>query len=94
MDFEIIVENIKCGGCANSIQNQLNSLDGVSHTQVDVETGKVSCQLVSEARIDSVKKHLLKLGYPAAGSVEGLGAMGAKAKSYVSCAIGKMQKEA
>ncbi|PLA73869.1 heavy metal transporter [Hydrogenovibrio sp. SC-1] len=92
MYFEVVVENIKCGGCANSIQNQLNSLEGVSDAQVDIEAGKVSCTLATEALKEPVKLSLLKQGYPEVGMVEGLGAMGAKAKSYVSCAIGKMQK--
>jgi hypothetical protein len=33
---------------------------------------------------------LLKLGYPEQGSVEGLAALSAGAKSFVSCAIGRM----
>lgn len=93
MYFEVAVENIKCGGCAKSIQNHLNSLDGVAATQVDVEQGIVGCQLNSESLAEEVKQQLLKLGYPESGSVAGLGAMGIKAKSFVSCAIGKMQKE-
>lgn len=92
MHFELEVENIKCGGCANSIQNQLNSLNGVSDTQVDIDSGKVRCLIESEALVEQVKQSLLKQGYPEAGTIEGLGAVGAKAKSYVSCAIGKMQK--
>lgn len=92
MYFEMQVENIKCGGCANSIQNLLDSLEGVSDTQVDIEAGSVSCTLESDTLKEQVKQCLLKQGYPEVGTVEGLGAMGAKAKSYVSCAIGKMQK--
>lgn len=91
MKFEVNVENIKCGGCANTIQNKLNSLEGVSHTQVDIEAGKVTCEIASELLIEQVKQQLVKQGYPESGTLEGLGAMGAKAKSYVSCAIGKMQ---
>lgn len=93
MQYEMTVDNIKCGGCAKTIQTQLNRLEGVSETQVDIEHGKVTCELASESWVDAVKQRLLKQGYPESGSIEGLGAMGAKAKSFVSCAVGKMQKE-
>lgn len=89
MTYEISVENIKCGGCAGTINKRLNALDVVSDCQVDVESGKVTIT-GNEADRETVAELLLKLGYPESGTAEGLKAAKAKAKSFVSCAVGKM----
>ncbi len=89
MTYEIAVENIKCGGCASTITRRLNALDAVSDCQVDVETGVVSIT-GDESSKTEVTQLLLNLGYPESGTAEGLKAAKAKAKSFVSCAVGKM----
>ena len=89
----IFVENIKCGGCANGITQSLNKIDGVSQVEVDVEAGKVTCQFVDSNNslvLTKVKQKLQSMGYPEVGSVAGIKAASAKAKSFVSCAVGKM----
>jgi len=96
MTISVTVENIKCGGCANGIIQKLNAMEGIDTTQVDVEEGLVRCDISSSSESDEtelleqVKQKLASMGYPETGSVEGLKAAGAKAKSYVSCAVGKM----
>lgn len=89
MSYEISVENIKCGGCANTITSKLSQLDGVDNCEVDVEKGVVTIN-GDESHKAEVTSLLLKLGYPESGTAEGLKAAKAKAKSYVSCAVGKM----
>jgi copper chaperone len=37
-----------------------------------------------------VAKRLLELGYPERGTASGIGSAAAKAKSFVSCAIGRV----
>ncbi len=44
MKHEIEVENIKCGGCANTIKGKLGALDGVSDVQVDIENGRITLE--------------------------------------------------
>ncbi|WP_373019542.1 heavy-metal-associated domain-containing protein [Thiomicrorhabdus sp.] len=94
MGLEIAVENIKCGGCANSIRKQLLGLEGVEQVDVDVAQGVVCIAVDSaapeEGLLEQVLLQLQKMGYPQVGSVEGLRATGAKAKSFVSCAVGKL----
>jgi copper chaperone len=85
----ISVENLKCGGCATTITHSLGSLPGVSAVAVDVEQGQVSFEADDAARAAALVK-LNQLGYPEAGSAHGLAAAAASAKSYVSCAIGKV----
>ncbi len=88
MSYELSVENIKCGGCASTISTKLNALDTVNETQVDVENGIVTIIGDQSGRAD-VAQLLLSLGYPESGTAEGLKAAKAKAKSFVSCAVGK-----
>ena len=89
MSLSIQVENIKCGGCANSIKKRLMDEARVSTVEIDVENGRVSIDGENLDR-DAIAAHLLKMGYPESGSVEGMKAATAKAKSFVSCAIGKV----
>lgn len=94
MTMTIAVENIKCGGCANTIKLKLSSIEGVLNSEVDIEQGLIKCELAANVSADEVKElvkqKLCSLGYPEKGSVEGLQSIGAKAKSFVSCATGKM----
>lgn len=89
MSYEISVENIKCGGCANTITNKLNNMDKVNSSEVDVENGTITVN-ADESTKEEVAQLLLKIGYPESGTAAGLKAAKAKAKSFVSCAIGKM----
>ena len=91
MGYEVTVENIKCGGCANTIRTRLEKLDGVDAVSVDVESGRVSVE-GDENRRQAVIERLVSLGYPETGSVEGIRSATAKAKSFVSCAVGRMEK--
>ena len=63
MSYEISAQNIKCGGCASTIIENLNKLDAVSDCQVDVETGVVSVDADESSR-EEVTQLLAKLGYP------------------------------
>ena len=76
--LQISVENIKCGGCANTIRSRLLEEPGVSDVEVDIEQGQVSIQAAGDHRAALVER-LAKLGYPEVGSVEGLKAAAAKA---------------
>lgn len=90
----IAVENIKCGGCANGIKQKLIQIEGVTEVDVEIEAGLVDIQIDDAQNEDNVllkvKAQLASMGYPEEGSVDGLKAAGAKAKSFVSCAVGKM----
>jgi copper chaperone len=91
MSFSVIVENIKCGGCANSIRKALSAIEAVSSVAVDIERGEVRVE-GDEATRASVTKRLLELGYPEKGSASGIESAAAKAKSFVSCAIGRASR--
>jgi copper chaperone len=89
MAYQISVENIKCGGCASTIKNKITEMDMVDACEVDVDNGIVSVDGDEQHRT-AVAERLLELGYPESGTAEGLKAAKAKAKSFVSCAVGRM----
>jgi copper chaperone len=84
MKHNIVVENIKCGGCMNSIKTALLKINGVEIVNIDKDTETVSIEATVEKTI--LVNELSKIGYPEKGNNDLL----KKAKSYVSCAIGKM----
>lgn len=89
VSIEIQVENIKCGGCAGTIKKKIAEESRVTAVDVDIEQGIVSIKCVEGTRED-FSECLLKMGYPETGTAEGIAAAKAKAKSFVSCAIGKV----
>lgn len=89
METTIYVQNLKCGGCANTITKNVSQIDGVEEVRVTVEESAVSFVYSNEDVLTVVKNTLSKLGYPEDGEANSIGA---KAKSYVSCAVGKMSK--
>ncbi|MGB5278033.1 MAG: heavy-metal-associated domain-containing protein [Gammaproteobacteria bacterium] len=92
MAYQIQVENIKCGGCASTIRSKLEALEGVDKVDVVIEQGIVDVNAAGSTR-EAVTAKLLKLGYPETGTAEGIAAATAKAKSFVSCAVGRMHPE-
>ena len=89
MAYQISVENIKCGGCASTIKTKISEMEMVDSCDVDVENDIVSIEGNEQYRT-AVAERLLELGYPESGTAEGLKAAKAKAKSFVSCAVGRM----
>ena len=82
----IKIENLKCGGCAATIKKGLLSIENVDEVVVDVENDTVSISS-KNVLIDLIKEKLSKLGYPEVGDKNTLVH---KAKSFVSCAVGRI----
>ena len=57
-----------------------------------VAEGIVSVEAAEDTR-EAVIAKLLKLGYPESGTAEGIAAAKARAKSFVSCAVGRLSSE-
>lgn len=83
----IEIVNLKCGGCANTIKKGVLSVEGITEVEVDLETSKVNVNSESESVLKAVKEKLSKMGYPEAGDAN---TILHKAKSFVSCATGRM----
>ena len=92
MPYRLELPNVKCGGCGNSIRRALADIDGITEVELDVATGALSFESDAATRA-IVAARLLALGYPEQGSIEGMAALAAGAKSFVSCAIGRISGE-
>jgi copper chaperone len=84
--MEIIVENIKCNGCATSVKDKLMKLNGVTAVEVDVANGIVKVDGIEDGRRDEAIDALASMGYTEPGTGNVLDA----AKSYVSCMISRI----
>ena len=82
-----ILQNLKCNGCANTITNALNKIEGVSMAIVDIESHSETFEYSTENQIELVEKKLSSLGYPIDTDPNSIMQ---KAKSFVSCAVGRM----
>lgn len=85
------VNNIRCGGCANTIEKALKK-EGFTSVDIDLscEPRKVTVDIKGEASLAHFRTTLRKLGYPFCDEEVGLSDSATlKAKSFVSCAIGK-----
>ena len=87
MERTLNIQNLKCGGCANTIITRLEELEGVSNVRVNNETHVVTFMYNEVKALGEVKTLLSTLGYPVEGESN---PVTKKAKSYVSCAIGRL----
>lgn len=87
MKFTILVQNLKCGGCANSIKKGIEKLQGVSIVEVDVATSEITVEHSNAIDSKIVEEQLCHLGYPKENANNNLRT---KAKSFVSCGIGRL----
>lgn len=82
---EILVENIKCGGCMTSIKSAIMKFAGVKSVDINLEEEKITI-VGKGVKKEAILKKLTSLGYPEKGQ----NTIFNQAKSYVSCAVGKM----
>ncbi|MEO5790267.1 heavy-metal-associated domain-containing protein [Gelidibacter sp.] len=64
MKTSILVQNLKCGGCASTISSKISTIENISNLHIDVEEKKVSFNYLNDADILIVKEKLKHLGYP------------------------------
>lgn len=83
----IEIQNLKCGGCANTIIKKLSAVEAISHLSISVETSEVSFNYNASKDLELLENKLIQLGYP---PVRLKNTISTKAKSYISCAMGKI----
>lgn len=86
MKTTLLLDNIKCYGCSNSIESKLEQLN-VTGVQVDPERGSVSFDTVDLDKLEEIQTVLKKMGYPPQNE----SGLKEAAKSYVSCMIGRIK---
>jgi copper chaperone CopZ len=86
--FEVL--NVKCGGCANTLITSLKEEFGDVKVDLEVMPRKITLDL-KEDKKEALKLKLRGLGYPLSDDeLSSLQKATTTAKSFVSCAIGKM----
>ncbi|MDO9275659.1 MAG: heavy metal-associated domain-containing protein [Lutibacter sp.] len=86
----IEILNLKCGGCANTVKKGIITIEGVNEVLINLNTSEVTIDTTNEAVIQLVKEKLSSMGYPEVGDAN---TILHKAKSFVSCATGRMTSE-
>jgi len=81
------IQNLKCGGCANTITTRLSSLDNIDNVVVNNDDDTVTFNYNDDLNLTEATDLLSKLGYPIVGENNPLTK---KAKSFISCAVGRM----
>ncbi len=61
--YRIEVDNVKCGGCARTIETALGALPGIERVGVEVATGRVEAR-GAPGLDDTLLRTLRQLGYP------------------------------
>jgi copper chaperone CopZ len=87
MTATINIQNLKCGGCANTIITKVSAIENISDVTVDNETDTVTFNYTTEQDLLAAKNKLAAIGYPEVGEKNSLSS---KAKSFVSCASGRL----
>jgi len=86
------VKNVKCGGCASTLKKALLEEFGDVEVNLEVEPRKITLEIEPEQE-ELLKLKLRKLGYPlVTDELSVFSTVSTTAKSFVSCAIGKMDK--
>ena len=86
MKVTLTIQNLKCGGCSQTIISKLNEIEHVTKVEVDLENSNVSLDIENENVLHRIKEKLKLIGYP---TINDENSIITKAKSYVSCASGK-----
>jgi len=86
----IEILNLKCGGCANTIKKGISTIEGINEVSVDIDTSMVVIDTNDEVVVLKVKEKLSSMGYPEVGDSN---TVLHKAKSFVSCASGRMTSD-
>ncbi len=90
MSTTIEIVNLKCNGCVNTVKRGVLGVDGIQEVEVNLEASKVTIPTNNQDLIEEVKAKLSKMGYPEVGDAN---TMMHKAKSFVSCASGRITSE-
>ena len=84
------VNNVKCGGCANTLIKALKDEFGSVEVDLSVNPRKITLD-IEDNKIEELKLKLRSLGYPLTNDeLSGFEKATTTAKSFVSCAIGKI----
>lgn len=88
MRTTVHIQNLKCGGCENTIINRLSEIKNISEVEINQMDETVSFDFHTNHDFEKVKHVLSAIGYPILGADNKLIT---KAKSYISCVKGRIK---
>ena len=84
------VKNVKCGGCAGTLKKSLLEEFGEVEVNLEVDPREITLE-IEDFKLEALKLKLRSLGYPlVTDELSTMQTFGTTAKSFVSCAIGKI----
>lgn len=90
MKTTLEVHNVKCSGCANTLKKALSADFGEVEVDLEAMPRKITLN-INQSDMDNLKLKLRSLGYPlVTDELSAFSEVNAKVKSFVSCAIGKI----
>lgn len=90
MSKTLEVLNVKCGGCANSLMSSLKEEFGEIIVNLEKKPREITLD-IEDTKMEDLKLKLRNLGYPlSTDNLSGFDKAATKAKSFVSCAVGKI----
>lgn len=75
MKTTLDIQNLKCGGCENTIVKKLNNLPFVNNLDIEVDNSTVSFDALPPEETERVVLKLSELGYPVLDEKKSLGKM-------------------
>ena len=60
----IVIDNLKCGGCVNTVTKKLQEMEGVANVNVVLKTSVVEIELEKNISREALIEKLSKWGYP------------------------------
>lgn len=63
MQIQYLVENISCGHCTNTIENELSALSAVSAVSADKDSKLVTITIADEDAMTTVEDLLDEIGF-------------------------------
>jgi len=89
--FQVL--NVKCGGCANTLKKGLQEDFGEVEVNLELEPREITLE-VKDEDLEKLKLKLRSLGYPlTTDELSKFQTVTTTAKSFVSCAIGKINED-
>jgi len=87
------VKNVKCEGCAGTLIKSLKDEFGEVTVNLEVEPREITLD-IEDGQEEALKLKLRSLGYPlVTDKLNSFQTVGTTAKSFVSCAIGKIESK-
>ena len=64
MQTTVIIQNLKCNTCRNTVIAALDQFSSVSNVKIDINTGRLNFNCISHNAIEGIRIYLKEIGYP------------------------------